>query len=233
MWPSPLSKLPMQAGSLQNEQPPQPVNASRGSWCGRQHTASRPRVVRRLRLQRLTWASGGVRLRLLDDQDGGWAGLMNRGLLVKPTRILLVFVALAMLWTLFGGASPALAFTLNPGDILVSNHSGNNVQRLDPTTGTVTTLTSVSGTPIGLAFDSAGNLYINVNNGIDKLDKATDTLSTFFTGTGIREGLTFDSVTQHLFSVSYGGNAIEEVDLSGHLVRTITIPGTSAPVGIS
>ncbi len=125
------------------------------------------------------------------------------------------------------------AFALNAGDILISNHGGNNVQRLDPTTGIVTTLTSVAGTPIGLAFDTNFNLYINTNNGIQKLDRATDTLSTFFTGVGQREGLTFDPTTGHFFSVSFGANRIEEVDLSGTLVRTITVAGASQVLGIS
>jgi sugar lactone lactonase YvrE len=126
----------------------------------------------------------------------------------------------------------ATAFSLVPGDILISNHGGNNVQRLDPVSGLVTTLTSVPGTPIGLAFDKTGNLYINVNTGIYKLNKATDALSPFFTGTGQREGLAFDPLTEHLFSVSFGANRIEEVDLSGALVRTISIPGTSSLLGV-
>ncbi len=120
------------------------------------------------------------------------------------------------------------------GDILISNHGGNNVQLLDPTTGTVSTLVSVSGTPIGLAFDGSKNLYINVNSGIQRYNPITDTLdASFFTGSGQREGLTFDPVTQHLFSVSFGGNHIEEVDLAGNLVRTIIIPGSDDLLGIS
>lgn len=126
------------------------------------------------------------------------------------------------------------AATIVPGDILISNHSGNNVQLLDPATSVVTTLVSVSTTPIGLAFDSSGELYINVGSGIQKYDIATNSLNAaFYTGTGQREGLTYDPTTNHLFSVSFGANHIEEVDLSGHLVRTITIPGTSALLGVT
>ena len=91
----------------------------------------------------------------------------------------------------------------------------------------------MSGTPIGLAFDTDFNLYINNGNDIDRLDKTTDALTTLFTGVGQREGLTFDPTTNHLFSVSFGANHIEEVDLAGNLVRTITIPGTSNLLGIS
>jgi hypothetical protein len=129
--------------------------------------------------------------------------------------------------------SPAGAFPANSGDIMISNHNGSNVQRLEPGSGHVTTLTSVSGTPIGLAFDPAGNLYINVTYSIQKLDRATDELTTLFTGSGYREGLAFDPVTNHLFSVSFTSNLIEEVDLSGTLVRSITIPGTGALIGIN
>lgn len=130
-------------------------------------------------------------------------------------------------------ASAAWAATILPGDILISNHGGNNVQLLHPASGSVTTLTSTPNTPIGLAFDKSGILYINEDSAIQKYDPSTNTLSSFFTGVGQREGLTFDPTTNHLFSVSFGGNHIEEVDLAGNLIRTITIPGTGALLGIS
>jgi PEP-CTERM motif len=119
------------------------------------------------------------------------------------------------------------------GDILISNHGGNNVQLLHPADGSVTTLTSTPDTPIGLAFDKAGNLYINQDSAISKYVPSTNTLTPFFVGVGQREGLTFDPNTNHLFSVSFGGNHIEEVDLAGNLVRTITIAGSTQLLGIS
>ena len=129
--------------------------------------------------------------------------------------------------------SVAGAFALVSGDILISNHTGNNVQRLDPVSSTVTTLVSTPSTPIGLAFDTSFNLFINTGNAIDKFDKNTNVLSTLFTGNGQREGLTFDPVTNNLFSVSFGANLIEQVDLAGNLVRTINIPGSTQLLGIS
>jgi hypothetical protein len=146
----------------------------------------------------------------------------------RPLATTAIAVALAI-----SLPSSARAFALTAGDILISNHTGDNVQLLDPTTGIVSTITTVPNTPIGLAFDTSFNLYINLGDGIDKLDKNTNVLTTLFTGNGQREGLTFDPVTNHLFSVSYGSNLIEEVDLSGNLIRTITIPGTSDVLGIS
>ena len=141
--------------------------------------------------------------------------------------------ALVMLLGCFG-SSNALATTIVPGDVLISNHTGSNVQLLDPITGTVSTVVSVSGTPIGLAFDASQNLYINVGSGIQRYNPATNTLDTsFFTGSGQREGLAFDPMTQTLFSVSFGGNHIEQVDLNGNLVRTITIPGSTELLGVT
>jgi streptogramin lyase len=138
---------------------------------------------------------------------------------------------------IFGAALlvPTLSwgFVLTTGEILISNHGGSNVQTLDPTTGIVSTLITVPGTPIGLAFDTSFNLYINVGNGIMKLDKNTNALTTLFTGVGQREGLAFDTKTGHLFSVSFGSNRIEEVGLAGNLVRTITIPGSTQLLGIT
>jgi len=138
----------------------------------------------------------------------------------------------SMFVLLVGLALTATALPLNSGDILISNHTGLNVQRLQAD-GTVTTLVSIGDTPIGLAFDPSGNLYINSGTGILKVDATTAAVSPFFTGVGQREGLTFDTVTNHLFSVSFGSNHIEEVNLAGGLVRTITIPGTTNLLGIS
>jgi DNA-binding beta-propeller fold protein YncE len=128
----------------------------------------------------------------------------------------------------------AQAFVLNSGDILISNHGGSNVQRLEPSSGTVSTLTNVSGTPIGLAFDTNFNLYINSGSVIFELNKTTNAVTTFFTSSvGTAEGLTFDPVTGHLFSARFGTNTVQEVDLSGNLVRNITVAGASSVIGIN
>ena len=122
---------------------------------------------------------------------------------------------------------------LNPGDILISNHGGNNVQRLQPD-GTVTTLTTLPGTPTGLTFDANSNLYINLEGGsIYKLDAATDTLSQIITNLPSREGLAYDPTSNHLFSASFGGGTIDELTTSGALLRSISVPGLSNPVGVS
>lgn len=129
---------------------------------------------------------------------------------------------------------PAHAFTLNSGDILISNHGGSNVQRLEPPGGAVSTLTSISGTPIGLAFDTDFNLYINSGANIFKLDKTTDALTTLFVSSvGTAEGLTFDPGTNHLFSARFGTSTIQEVDLAGGLVRNITVAGAGSVIGIN
>jgi sugar lactone lactonase YvrE len=128
----------------------------------------------------------------------------------------------------------AQAFTLDSGDILISNHGGNNVQRLQPSTGTVSTLTSISSTPIGLAFDTNFNLYINSGDVIFELNKTTNVVTTFFTSSvGTAEGLTFDPITGHLFSARFGTNTVQEIDLNGNLVRNITVTGASSVIGIT
>jgi len=127
----------------------------------------------------------------------------------------------------------AVAQVIQPGDVLISNHEGNNVQLLRPSTGAISTLVTVPGTPIGLALDTNGKLYINVNNGILKYDPNAGTLTPFFNGNGQREGLTFDRDSGMLFSVSFGSNLVEVVDLNGNLTRTITIPGTTQVLGVA
>ncbi|HET9282043.1 MAG TPA: hypothetical protein VFR24_08790 [Candidatus Angelobacter sp.] len=122
---------------------------------------------------------------------------------------------------------------IQPGDVLISNHTGNNVQLLRPSTGSITSLVTVPGTPIGLALDTNGKLYINVNDGIEKFDPTTGTLAPFFTGNGQREGLAFDRDSGLLFSISFGSNLIEVVNLNGVLVRTMSIPGTTDVLGVT
>jgi hypothetical protein len=150
-------------------------------------------------------------------------------------------MALMRLRSLVGGvlflvslAAPCTATSFVPGDILISNHNGNDVQLLDPVTSGISTLVNINTTPIGLALDTAGLVYINAGSGIQEYNPFTNTLNaTFFSGIGQREGLTFDPVTNHLFSVSYGNNLVQEVDLAGNLVRNIVIPGSSDVLGIS
>lgn len=139
--------------------------------------------------------------------------------------------ALCALLPLMSQGVAAQAF--QPGDILISNHNGNNIQRLQPASGAVNTLVNVGGTPIGLALDTTGKLYINLNNGIERYDPATGGLTHFFTGNGQREGLAFDRDSGLLFSISFGSNVCEVVDLNGRLVRTISIPGTSGLLGVA
>jgi streptogramin lyase len=147
------------------------------------------------------------------------------------TRVSLgVFVLLSLL-VLTGQAQ---AFSLNSGDILISNHGGSNIQRLEPGSGTVTSLTNIAGTPIGLAFDTNFNLYINSGPNIFKFDKVTNAITTLFvSGVGTAEGLTFDPGTGHLFSARFGTNTIQEIDLDGNLVRNIAVAGASSVIGIN
>ena len=118
------------------------------------------------------------------------------------TRVSLgVFVLLSLL-VLTGQAQ---AFSLNSGDILISNHGGSNIQRLEPGSGTVTSLTNIAGTPIGLAFDTNFNLYINSGPNIFKFDKVTNAITTLFvSGVGTAEGLTFDQVAARFPDLAAG-----------------------------
>jgi YD repeat-containing protein len=155
--------------------------------------------------------------------------------LEKAVRMKRSILTVGVLVLLAWGAAPSRSLAdliLDPGDILISNHTGNNVQRLQPN-GTVTTLVTIGATPIGLTFDNSGNLYINANNGILKVDKTTSAVSSFFTGVGQREGLTFSPVNKHLYSASFGGGRIEEVDLAGNLVRSIAIAGAGSEIGVA
>ena len=89
------------------------------------------------------------------------------------------------------------------------------------------TLFATSGVhlPLGLAFDSAGNLYAaNSSTGtIEKFDSSGNG-TVFASGISVY-GLAFDS-SDNLYVATYGGNAIVEFDSNGHesLLATLDHP---------
>jgi uncharacterized protein (TIGR03437 family) len=156
-----------------------------------------------------------------------------------------------------GNGGPATGAFLNPVDVLSDKlgniyftDSGKSLVRMVSTTGILSTIagngtTTYSGDgvaatsaavngPIGMAFDSAGNLYIadTLNNRIRKVSAATGIISTF-AGNGIMgfggDGAAATSATlanPHSIAFDSAGNLyisdtlnhrIRMVDMNGHM----------------
>lgn len=104
------------------------------------------------------------------------------------------------------------------GDLYASSFNGNKVDRVSPT-GVVTPFSSTASTPNGLAFDSAGNLYIADNNapGIFKTGPAGGPATLFSkpAGSNTPIGLAFDSDTGYLYASDAPGGEIFRIGPDG------------------
>jgi sugar lactone lactonase YvrE len=106
-----------------------------------------------------------------------------------------------------GFAALALAFTppLAPASPLlyVADDLSDTISEITPT-GAVSTFATGVHYPIGLASDSAGNLYANSGAVIDKITPG-GTVSTFATGLYSPNGLAFDGSGNLYVANSAGG----------------------------
>ncbi len=86
-------------------------------------------------------------------------------------------------------------------------------------TPTVSTFASGFDSPYGLAFDSAGNLYVaNYNNNTVSQVTPAGAVSTFASGFNLPDGLAFDSAG-NLYVANWTGGTVSEVTPAG-LVST-------------
>ena len=114
------------------------------------------------------------------------------------------------------------------GNLCVANCGGGTIEKFD-SNGNRSTFASCP-TPLGLAFDSSGYLYVsNVNMGSETIEKydSNGNGSTFVSG-GIPDGLAFDS-SGYLYVADYSG-IIKKYDSNGNW--TIFASGLNIPMGI-
>lgn len=80
------------------------------------------------------------------------------------------------------------------GYLYVSNTNGDSILKIDQNTGAITTFHSSSGTPTGMAFDSAGNLFVS-HYGLSRIVKITPggVMTTFVPSISRPTGMAFDN----------------------------------------
>jgi gliding motility-associated-like protein len=137
------------------------------------------------------------------------------------------------------------------GNVYVTMSNGNQIKRIDATTGVVTTVAGTGATgqtngrynasnfsgPIGITLDSFGNIYVadQNNNSIRKITPAGDVstfagsiISTAGTGDGVRTSATFRAprgitidASDNIYIADFGNNIIRKIDAQSGQVSTI------------
>jgi len=99
--------------------------------------------------------------------------------------------------------------------VYVSNTGAGTITRIDTTDASESIFASGLDEPEGLAFDSAGNLYVaDSGDGIISEINSAGSVSTFASGLNSPAGLTFDP-SGNLYVANTGNNTISKVNSSG------------------
>jgi DNA-binding beta-propeller fold protein YncE len=160
----------------------------------------------------------------------------NCGMKTKHNKCPLCQVSVATLGLAVAllGASPAI----RADTIYVSNYGGNTIEKFNSVTGAdlgTFARTGLNG-PEGLAFDSAGNLFVS-NDGNNSIMKFTPggtgtVFATYPTDPNLfaPEGLAFDKAG-NLYVANWFGNTIEKFTPDG--VGSIFASGLNYPAGLA
>ena len=124
-----------------------------------------------------------------------------------------------------------LAFK-NNGDLYISLYNTNQVAKYSG--GVLSNfITSGLNSPSGIAFDSAGYLYVANSgaNNIIKFDSSGTAVETISTNLNAPRGIAFDSAG-NLFAANAGNSTISKFDSSGGFLSSIST-GVNVPIGIA
>lgn len=101
------------------------------------------------------------------------------------------------------------------GYLYVSNTNGDSILKIDQNTGAITTFHSSSGTPTGMAFDSAGNLFVS-HYGLSRIVKITPggVMTTFVPSISRPTGMAFDNAG-NLFIARQTDGIVDKVTPAG------------------
>lgn len=145
-------------------------------------------------------------------------------------RLLCGCAWLAFTWTAVGAP-----FSLQVGDLLLANYGGNNVLKVDATTGAQQNLGTFD-TPTDLALASDGNLYVSEWGGaIQRLNLTNGTLSRLNPGTSLTQvwGLTLGA-NGELFVTSAANHSVVRIDPVSGAESVVTQNNRlSSPIGIA
>ena len=146
---------------------------------------------------------------------------------------------------LASGLNGPADIVLEPGGntMLVSEFYGGNIDRINLTTLTTTTLLSPGDNPEGLAYDGT-RLFANLGSRyggatgkyVAQIDPVTGAILATSPGLNDLDGLTYDSYTGLLYASSYLGNTIYSIDPNNlSIVHDVaaSLGGIPGPDGIT
>lgn len=151
-------------------------------------------------------------------------GKLSKGQLSRAIGALVTVACVVVMMAQTASAAPPVAFAV--GDVMAGVGNGS-VKQFDPTGVLKDTLV---GTPssftTGMAFDSAGNLYVtdfNAGN-VDKYDTNGNFLGAFITGlTGSPESLTFDAAGNLYVGQADGARDVRKYDSTGAFLASYPV----------
>ncbi len=116
------------------------------------------------------------------------------------------------------------------GNLYQSNNQLGQVVRVDPEGNTSVYATGLAGGVIGLAFDSAGNLFAAGcgNNVIYRIDATTQQTTVFAQGGSLScpNGMTADE-DDNLYAVNFNNGVISRIDPQANITAIAQTPGGS------
>ncbi|MEI7713259.1 MAG: PEP-CTERM sorting domain-containing protein [Rhodospirillales bacterium] len=155
----------------------------------------------------------------------------SAGIVDKITALGVVSAAVTA--NVAGTAPLGLAFS-SAGALFIADSAAGRIWKCTNPNACLpsTFVTSLSGLDDGMAFDSAGNLYVSnfTNNSISKITSG-GVVSTFASGLSGPQGLAFDSAG-NLFVANKNNNTIDEITPGG-VVSVFASTGLSSPIGIA
>jgi hypothetical protein len=142
---------------------------------------------------------------------------------------------LALVLTLGMGLTSTLqGASFVTGDVFAGVDNGGNVNIYTPTGTLVTTLNTTTGTfTTGMAFDSAGNLYVtDFNNNVSKFDNnGTLINAAFLTGGTQATKESIVATSTGFFVGGPTGGHIDQFNTAGGLVKSYAVAGGSGSGG--
>ena len=135
---------------------------------------------------------------------------------------------------LASGFSRPVDIALEPGlnSLLITEQSGNKIDRLDLTTNAVSLLRRTPGSANGIVYDNTGRLFASISsNTLAQIDPITGATLQSFSGLSV-DGLTFDAKTGKLYGAVQGAGKIYSFNPNSLASGGTTVVNVPGPDGV-